>query len=336
MNPARAYCLLILLVASALPCRAEDAWRTVAADLDSSFTASRFGANARFAAVVIEPETGLRLLDINAAAPMRSASLAKLFTAGFVLDTLGPSHRFRTTIETSAELDAKGVLHGDLVIRGGGDPSLGPRFQVDPADDLQLLDRWADDLRAQGIRRIDGDIIGDGTCFGGPLYGQNWDPVDRGEWFAAEVDGLSFYDSCVDVLWTAEGKPGKAARFRLIPDTDYIQLRSMVRIGPADSPGDDIAYFRHDDEGRHLAKGTLPRGTTDRGSTAVPEPARYTAHVFREALERHGIRVKGDAVSMRALAETGAAAQERRVLVSQFSPAVAEMLPVLLGKSHNL
>ena len=103
--------------------------------------------------LLIDLETGQVLAELNPDLPLIPASTAKLATAVVALDVLGPEHRFRTELLARGALE-RGVLHGDLILRGGGDPFL------DLADLLGLAVR----LENSGIREVDGRFLIDDTA----------------------------------------------------------------------------------------------------------------------------------------------------------------------------
>lgn len=90
------------------------------------------------------------------------ASVTKIATSLFALDTLGPDHRYETGFAFEGSLDpATGVLHGDLVVHGGGDPD----FQFENA----LLVAWR--LNELGVRAVDGDLVVDDSFWIGWEHG---------------------------------------------------------------------------------------------------------------------------------------------------------------------
>jgi D-alanyl-D-alanine carboxypeptidase/D-alanyl-D-alanine-endopeptidase (penicillin-binding protein 4) len=88
----------------------------------------------------------------------------KLATSAAALELLGPDHTFRTKIGyTGSKTQLSGVLNGNLIITGGGDPSLGsPRFPEYYAD---FTSKWIDSIKKAGIRKIRGRIITDDSYF---------------------------------------------------------------------------------------------------------------------------------------------------------------------------
>ena len=105
--------------------------------------------------VVVEPVlSGPVLVSHRPREPMHPASVMKLFTAQAALELLGPAFTFRTDVLATGTL-ASGVLSGDLVIRGGGDPKL----------TYERVWQLAHHLRARGVREVKGDVILDRSYF---------------------------------------------------------------------------------------------------------------------------------------------------------------------------
>ncbi|MDR5756110.1 D-alanyl-D-alanine carboxypeptidase/D-alanyl-D-alanine-endopeptidase [Caballeronia sp. LZ035] len=95
------------------------------------------------------------LVAINANEPMLPASTMKLVTTFSGLSILGPDYRWKTTAYADGELDAQGVLHGNLYIQGTGDPKLVPEELID----------LVEQIRKSGITGIDGALVLDKRYF---------------------------------------------------------------------------------------------------------------------------------------------------------------------------
>ena len=97
-------------------------------------------------------DTGERLYELNAGRLMMPASNMKIVTLAAAADTLGWDYRFTTTLETTGADRSAASLKGDLIVRGGGDPTINTRDGRAAA----VLDEWAAALTAAGIQQIDG------------------------------------------------------------------------------------------------------------------------------------------------------------------------------------
>ena len=116
-------------------------------------------------------------------------------------ERLGWDFTFTTKVVAAGPVE-DGVLKGDLVVVGSGDPSLGGR----PTEGPSVLERWADQIRAKGITRIDGRIIGDDNVFDDEGLGQGWAWDYLAYGYATPVGGLDFNENVVRLSFT----PGAA------------------------------------------------------------------------------------------------------------------------------
>jgi D-alanyl-D-alanine carboxypeptidase/D-alanyl-D-alanine-endopeptidase (penicillin-binding protein 4) len=138
-----------LALCAAFPAAARDVPQPVEAAL------AKAGVPLGAVSIVVEPvESGGALLTHRATAPMNPASVMKVITSYAALDALGPAFTFHTDFLVRGEL-ANGILAGDLIVRGGGDPKL----------TYERMWQAAHELRARGLREIRGDVIFDRSYF---------------------------------------------------------------------------------------------------------------------------------------------------------------------------
>ena len=95
---------------------------------------------------------------------LMTASTMKTITTAVALDVLGPDFRFETRVGYSGDIDSDGMLHGDVFIIGGGDPTLASRDTL-AADIDSLFAVWTESLMAAGISAVEGKVIGDNRLF---------------------------------------------------------------------------------------------------------------------------------------------------------------------------
>jgi len=107
--------------------------------------------------VILDPESGSVVMSHDHDTPRSPASTIKTVTTFAALDMLGPAYAWQTRAWIRGSLD-NGVLEGDLILEGGGDPYM-------------TLERWwsfAGSVRAQGLKSIRGDIVIDNSAFSLP------------------------------------------------------------------------------------------------------------------------------------------------------------------------
>ena len=136
---------------------------------------------------------GRILVNINANTMMLPASNIKLISTGAAIHKLGPEYRFETAIGHDGVIE-DGVLKGNLYIIGGGDPTLGSKDSI--AVNLEnVFAKWEDMVRQNGIRKIEGRVIGDGRTFEGMMEEPTWLWNDIGTYYGAGTSGLMFYEN---------------------------------------------------------------------------------------------------------------------------------------------
>ncbi|MFO0094329.1 MAG: D-alanyl-D-alanine carboxypeptidase, partial [Gemmatimonadaceae bacterium] len=154
------------------------------------------------------------------------ASTMKLFTAAMALDKLGPEHTFSTEVLRDGPVNAAGVLTGNLILRGDGDPSLSPRFvRGGPNAPMTLLAQFT---AGAGIKRITGDLIADATAFESRRIPDGWLSRYAGAGYAAPFSALSLNENIV-IVGITPGHAGGGAEVFLEPATRGLTITNTVR-----------------------------------------------------------------------------------------------------------
>jgi serine-type D-Ala-D-Ala carboxypeptidase/endopeptidase (penicillin-binding protein 4) len=315
-------------VASPAIAAAPDLRAALRAFIDSSVATAEF-RNAHWGILIVDCAGGDTIYTRNADKLFMPASNQKIITGSVALAQLGPDYRWTTTLLARGAV-RKGVLEGDLVVRGDGDPSISTSMRGDALAPLRDL---ADSLRARGITRIRGRVVAAPSPFtDAPLgYGWAWDDLD--EPYSAGIDALFFNEGFTQVLVRAGARPGAPVRATTRPATTYPSLivRATTIARPVtgrDSaqrrPGLTVGY-----DSSHT--GVLVAGTIAVGDTAVLElafrdqPAAFLA-ALREALRSRGIAVD------EARRDTTVALDS---LVALRSPPLRDVMPKFEKPSQN-
>ncbi|HET9627557.1 MAG TPA: D-alanyl-D-alanine carboxypeptidase/D-alanyl-D-alanine-endopeptidase [Kofleriaceae bacterium] len=282
-------------------------------------TAAARLAHARITVSAVDLATGNELVNHEADRAMSLASNAKLLTSVAALADLGGGFRWRTGV-LGAEPDDKGVVAGDLVLRGRGDPMLGP-------DDFRAL---AADVAARGVRSVDRLVI-DASYFDDAVEPPHFEEQKaETAGFRAPVAGLGVARSAVTV--TVVPDPGGTATVTLDPDPgDYIRLsthdltsvtrgRTRIKVDVKLKP----------DHMELVVSGQIRWGE---GSwevrKRVSDPARFAAELFRRALVDHGVQVKARAIGR------GAAPPTAKLLAVHESAPLSDVLRHMNKLSDN-
>jgi D-alanyl-D-alanine carboxypeptidase/D-alanyl-D-alanine-endopeptidase (penicillin-binding protein 4) len=284
---------LVLTLAGALP--AQTLNRRLDARLDGP------ELNRHLWGVAVTDQDGHLLYGRNADRLFVPASNTKLVVTAVATAMLGPDFTVRTSIYGTGPLEA-GVLHGDLVLYGRGDPTFSRRCyavdetlpgvcDTDPAAKLRDL---AQQLRARGVREVRGDLVGDGSYFDAELIHPFWESYDLSWWYAAPVTGLGFNDNSIDVTVSATSVPSGSPIVSMMPDFGHLRLENRAAMAPEGSRRSfDIVRTPGGD--RYIAVGSVPAGSPERTErAAVIDPNLFAALALRAELAAQGIVVRGE------------------------------------------
>jgi serine-type D-Ala-D-Ala carboxypeptidase/endopeptidase (penicillin-binding protein 4) len=208
----------------------------------------------------------------------------KVFTSAMALDYLGPQHQFETQVLREGEVDSTGVLAGDLILRGAGDPSLGAPFGADP---MRLLAR---EVAQAGIKRVTGAIVGDASAFESRRIPDGWRERYLGALYAARVSALSYNGNAVQL--SVRAVAGKA-QVTLSPTISGLPVSSSVTVR-AGSRNASVAVRQDPVTGAFRITGWVGSKSPTRGYTYIVEnPELFAAAAFRAALLAEGVAVDG-------------------------------------------
>lgn len=282
---------------------------------------------------IISLDSGKTLFETNAHELLKPASNAKVFSGALALDVLGPDYRIKTSLLSGSTPNTSGVLKGDLIIYGRGDPTFAARFRDNSYTNLfaPLLDAF----RKAGIKEVQGDLIGDDTFFTGPPFGASWAWDDLQYYYGAEVSALTYQDNVID-LFIKPTSLGKPCEISLKPETAYLEMINRTRT-TATNVRPSISVTRPLGERRAYITGSLPLNHgTSVDAVTVPKPALWFIASLREALERDGIRIKGQ-LRYRSLPEHSRLnpANYKELAFAESSP-VGEIVARMLKPSQNL
>jgi D-alanyl-D-alanine carboxypeptidase/D-alanyl-D-alanine-endopeptidase (penicillin-binding protein 4) len=294
---------------------------------------------ATWGVMVRSLDTGETLYAVEPTEPLAPASNLKLLTTAAALRILGPNYRFRTYLLTEGRI-VNGVLDGDLVLYGTGDPGISDRFYRRKDEVFELL---IDQLAALGVHTVNGDLVGDASFLPGPLRPPGWHPGDLNDGFAGAVSALSFNENVVSFR-VVPGAVGEAPSVHTIPDDAGLLIVNTASTVSAEARP-RLAILRDHPLEPVRVEGRLLASSRDvwREMT-VPEPAHFAASVFRATLEARGITLHGQirtvdsqhqslvgGISAPALGRRGA-----RVLARHISDPLSAYLAVVNKESNNL
>jgi D-alanyl-D-alanine carboxypeptidase/D-alanyl-D-alanine-endopeptidase (penicillin-binding protein 4) len=289
--------------------------------------------------VVVLDTTGRVLYRRNADRLFVPASNTKLIVSALSAVVLPPDSGVTTSVYASGPVNGDRV-RGDLVLYGRGDPTMSRRcFDADTlkagaceTDPMRRLRELAGQLRARGIRVIEGDVVGDGSFFESATLGGSWEQDDLVWWYAAPVTGLAFNDNSVDLRWAPGPESGSPGQLTISPELGITLVENRT-VTDSTAPGIDAGRLG---PFGFWVSGSIPRAQSPRTSyLAVADPNRYAASAFRRALHEAGIAVLGSTGST-VDSMRYAAARATEPLAGTASRPFREWLVPILGPSQNL
>lgn len=276
----------------------------------------------------VDCKTKKVLIEENSSLSLIPSSCLKLITTAAALELLGQETQFKTELQYSGLFDKKqGRVKGDLIIRGGGDPTLGsPRLL---SSWKLLIAEWASAIQDLGIKTISGDVIVDSTLWDPPRAIPSWEWEDLGNYYAALPSALSFHENLYFISFLTQGEIGKSAPIFSIdpPLPSSLFLNEVVLANRG--TGDRAYIFGSEIEPKRVIRGSVPQSDkqffTIKGS--IPDPACLCASLLATELRSRGIQILGKSPST---------PQEITSFYATLSPPLAEIITWTNHESVNL
>lgn len=299
---------------------------------------SLFGVCAR-------TEGGQTLVSWNSGKRMLPASNMKLISTGAALHQLGADFKFETRIGYDGSIE-DGVLHGDVYIVGGGDPTIASKDSI-AIPRFMLMGKWKAMLEKAGIKKIDGRIIGDGRYFDGPAEKDTWSYQDIGTAYGTGGDGLCFYENAQDFSVSAGAKEGDAVNISVkFPSTPWMKYSYDCTTAGAGT-GDQLYMYTSEYIPFAEVRGTFAVDRKPKTEEFSNKFGAYTcAYYFKNYLTTHGIEVTGapadivkgrirENLSRQEFNEYAAKVDDLKILGSTYSPELSKIIKETNHDSDN-
>ncbi|WP_027953686.1 D-alanyl-D-alanine carboxypeptidase/D-alanyl-D-alanine endopeptidase [Halobacillus kuroshimensis] len=233
-------------------------------------------------------DTGEVLYEHDAHDRLKPASNMKLLTGAAAMDTLGPEYTFDTQVFSEGKVKG-GKLHGNLYLKGKGDPTL-------LYEDFQGL---AQQVKDQGVSSVKGNLIADDTWYDDIRLSEDISWNDETRYYASQISALTAspnkdYDAgTVIVAAYPAAEEGEEAVVEVTPETDHVTIINQTKTVAEDGEK-DVTIERKHGTNEIIVEGTIPlESSRSRSWVAVDEPSGLALDLFQRALEEAGIKVKG-------------------------------------------
>jgi len=340
----RTCCLLFLTIQTVLSCNATSRAEAPLATAIESVINGKDYKHSHWGILIVDAKTGAELYAHDADRMFFPASTTKLYSCGAALCALGADHRFVTPVYARGSVK-DGRLHGDLILRAMGDPTLGGRddgmgrmaFQnedhiyangtLTATDPLAGLRELARQVKAAGIHAVEGDVV-----------------IDDRLWVKNQGSGsgprlltpIVVNDNLVDVLITPAAETGKPATVAVRPMTTTMRIDAQVETVAPGRPAE--LNVRHAGPFDHIVRGKIAKGAKPQLRVfEVEDPAAFARIHFMEMLHQQGVRVSASALEAASAELPAQEAYGKLTQVAAFtSLPLGELIKVTLKVSHNL
>lgn len=282
---------------------------------------------AHYGALVVDMSHGDTVIAFNNSASFAPASLTKLVTTATAIQCLGPDYVYKTSLSYTGAI-VEGKIHGDVLVKGSGDPSLGSEYFSEQP--LWFMQSWINHLQKNGITSVEGDLIVDASVFDAKVLGDKWIWEDVGNYYGAGVYGLSFMDNRY-YLTLQSAKVGAPVRV-LGVEPQGLDLDFECDVVGADDNRDNAYIYGSPWTFKRRIRGTIP---AERNSFvikgAMPNPPLVFGQVFKAHMLDAGIQVQG-AVKVSWKPKT----LDTHLLSAWVSPSLSEIASVTNKQSNNM
>jgi len=263
------------------------------------------------------------------------ASVLKVFTTISAYDLLGHQSTFETHLYYRGKISTEGVLQGDLIIKGTGDPTIACDHFGQAAAALTVFASFRQSLNKAGIKSVQGSVIGDASLWGYMLQAPGYMWEDLGNYYGAGASSLNYNENKLKVTF----KPGKTSgdSASLISITshpfDPIWINSVTTAGA--NTGDNVYIYGTPLQKVRFLTGTVPAGKPEFVVWASdPDPALRFAYDFQEFLKKSGVSVS-QACKSTYIASTDND-KDLQILHTHKSPTIKEISLWVNHRSHNV
>ncbi len=255
--------------------------------------------------------------------PLRPASTLKLITTITALEVLGKDFRFPTTLEYDGKITKKGVLKGNLYIRGSYDPTLGSK----KVGDIYFLDKWLEAVKKTGIKRISGKIIALLSSKDKQLINPKWTWEDIGNYYAPTIQALSYKDNTYHLTLSSKDVGTTPKIVSINPNLNNLEFENNVV--SAKIRYDSAYIYGSPYSNKRKIFGKIPAHRKRfRIKGDIPNPALLLVKDFAWKLKSNNIRIGGVGVSMKPR-------RKMSVIYTHYSPTIKEIITETNVKSNN-
>lgn len=286
--------------------------------------------NASVGISIVDLESESSVFEYNAGKLLIPASILKIVTSAGALELLGADYRFKTQIGYVGEIKEKEDLIGDLVIIGGGDPTLGSEYFKDYKQNDDFINFWVKQIKAAGIRKINGDIVFDSSIYDSEEVPSTWIWGDIGNYYGANANPFTCYDNLFRITFKSpKGAAEPTQITSTYPNIERLEITNEVLSSDVNR---DLAYvYGSPLDDKRIIRGTIPKNRNSFTiKAAIHHPEEILAKELFLQLAKEGIFISGE-IKFQKIDKS----KFQSIYIHE-SPELSEIIKVLNYESVNL
>lgn len=275
---------------------------------------------------IVQSSTGKVMVDYQADIGLAPASTLKVLTSITALDVLGSKFTYTTNLGWKGELK-NGILHGNIVIQGSGDPSLGS-WRFPNQSDTVVIKNWVQEILKSGIREVKGSIEVNTAGWNSHAVPGGWIWDDIGNYYGAGAWGLNWRENQYDVHLLSGNEIGSDVEIIKIQPVLYgVTWKSELKAA-AKGTGDNAYIYLPPFATVGIIRGTIPVGENKfviAGS--MPDPSFQLVTILKQELQKKGIIVGSASITTNT---------QTKIISQSVSPPLDSLISPFMQKSINL
>ncbi len=307
--------------------------QTVTSKFNSAFKKFEADPSFRHATLslyVVNSSTGKPVTSENIQMGMAPASCQKVITASTAFEILGHDFTYKTSLGYNGNIK-NGVLNGNIIIKGEGDPTLGS-WRYDATSKENIISDFKKAISQAGINEISGRVMSDESKWKGEVIPDGWIWQDIGSYYGAGARAINWHENQYDLYLNSGEKIGDSVEIAGTDPSNVIglNLKSLATSAKKGSGDNAYIYFPLDQE-YGFVRGTIPVSENKFSiSGAMPHPAQQLAITIEASLKNQPIEnVIGE---MRNVDYSDSS----HIFYTHHSPAIDSIVYWFLKRSVNL
>ncbi|MEO6683056.1 MAG: D-alanyl-D-alanine carboxypeptidase/D-alanyl-D-alanine-endopeptidase [Ginsengibacter sp.] len=279
---------------------------------------------------VVNTKTGKPVLEENAQMGLAPASTLKVVTSAAAYAILGRDYRYETKLSYSGKID-KGILNGDIIITGSGDPTLGS-WRYESAKEQNVLAEFMKAIARQGINEITGNVLVDESLWTGEITPNGWIWQDMGNYYGVGARTLNWRENQYDLFLKSGNQINNSVEITGTLPAHVVGLNlSSVAKAAAKGTGDNAYIYHPLNDPTGYVRGTIPAGENKfKISGSMPNGAQQLAMTLEAALKKTTLKNIEEAYPVMKAGKPGT------FFYTYYSPTMDSISYWFVNKSINL